>query len=679
MARASSTTTDVLNNNLKAALAYARNGRKILPLWWIKPSEPEYRRCACGQLNDAPNHKPGKHPLGKLVFNGSADATNDLDVIRDWWTLFPYANIGGLVGKDQGLIVFDADKPKPGETYDGLEEWQKILDRENHGQRFATPTVESGSGALHTYFRHLGDEVPTFRDKGIDVLADRKGEPPYVVLPPSNHISGNRYRWLNPPGTELLPYRELISPSANGSDGKENPVNSMNVKRHDGRFWPAMYAVMRFKAQQRDTALDIASYAIRHHALPGFCGDGPDCELSEATLERIRKEALKVYSEKHAPKVEAPKSYPLPDVSNILDDTVPARPRDLIDKIIEAGATHVEVVGHKGQGKTMTVQNMILRLCVGRPVFENYAVATPTTCLFIEEDSPSPMMERREAAIIKHLQLSETERELLRSNFIPLREVGFSFTDLEPLRFTLGKLKERGRPVKVIVVDSRSATWGEDQNDEQYARQTYKRMDALCRAFGCIFVIIGHPPKTEFGENGRLITLTIAGTAVHERHANTIIHIRKESHSPAPQISFEWNKVRDGLHEGTKVYFDAVIEPGPESRVDDDSESIFIPRGWVGLKPCGKDTIRKVDPVEQTADALITYLDEKPRAVVECELYIKNESGLGFGKSTVERALKLLKVRGHAVNPRPKSESAGYQLTETGRDYARLNGLNVLH
>ena len=67
------------------------------------------------------------------------------------------------------------------------------------------PTVITGSGGMHHYFRYPGFEVRNFTGKlpGLDF----RGDGGYVICPPSLHLSGNRYAWgpEGPPDFNSLP------------------------------------------------------------------------------------------------------------------------------------------------------------------------------------------------------------------------------------------------------------------------------------------------------------------------------------------------------------------------------------------------------------------------------------------------------------------------------------------
>ena len=154
------------------ALLYADKGLRVLPLHTVHSFA-----CSCGM---ADCHSPAKHPLTR---NGVKDASYEAAQIREWWHLYPDANIGLATGR--GLLVIDID-PKNGGSLEVLNALVALP---------PTATLRTGSGGLHLYFKY--DRSLVIRNSagklapGIDV----RGENGYVVAPPSMHISGNRYRW----------------------------------------------------------------------------------------------------------------------------------------------------------------------------------------------------------------------------------------------------------------------------------------------------------------------------------------------------------------------------------------------------------------------------------------------------------------------------------------------------
>ena len=161
---------------LAAALSYSGRGWPVLPLHTVLDA-----RCSCADTTCA---HPGKHPRirsGKQHAHAAVDAS----IIAEWWKRWPTSNVGVVTGARSGLVVLDID-PRHG----GLESLHDI--EEQHGPLPVMPTVITGSGGLHLYFRHPGGRVPNRVSifPGIDL----RGDGGLVVCPPSVHVQGS-YRW----------------------------------------------------------------------------------------------------------------------------------------------------------------------------------------------------------------------------------------------------------------------------------------------------------------------------------------------------------------------------------------------------------------------------------------------------------------------------------------------------
>ena len=145
-----------------AALWYAKNGYSVIPL---KPQ--------------------GKKPLIDWAPYRQKKATKK--EIISWWQKWPQANIGIVTGAVSGILVLDIDGWEGEQTirYKGL---------------FCPATMKSrtGGGGWHYIYRHPGFECKNYaRQAGETLLRglDFLGDGDYIVVPPSIHRSGNRYKW----------------------------------------------------------------------------------------------------------------------------------------------------------------------------------------------------------------------------------------------------------------------------------------------------------------------------------------------------------------------------------------------------------------------------------------------------------------------------------------------------
>jgi len=170
----------------RAAEAYAALGYPVLPIWPPRPAPAGERACACPRRAACP--WPGKHPLGRLVPHGLTDATTDPAVVRAWWRQWPDASVALRTGPGS-LDVCDVDDPDG----EGAEVLRAIL-RTAAAMARSAPLARTGGGGWHLAFR------PTGLGNRVRVLAgvDWRGAGGLIVVWPSVHASGQRYRWVRP-------------------------------------------------------------------------------------------------------------------------------------------------------------------------------------------------------------------------------------------------------------------------------------------------------------------------------------------------------------------------------------------------------------------------------------------------------------------------------------------------
>jgi hypothetical protein len=90
---------------VECALKYARLGLAVFPVWGVVEALDGDHVCACP--SGAECEHPGKHPIGSLAPTGVHSATTDPQLIREWWTQHPDANIGVAIPPD--MVVIDVD------------------------------------------------------------------------------------------------------------------------------------------------------------------------------------------------------------------------------------------------------------------------------------------------------------------------------------------------------------------------------------------------------------------------------------------------------------------------------------------------------------------------------------------------------------------------------------------
>lgn len=160
--------------HLAAALDYVKRGWFVFPVHSMRANG-----CSCMSKCG----RPGKHPR---ISNGFHGASDDPDTIKDWWSKWPDANIGLAMGKSK-LVALDIDPRNQGD--ENFREMEL-----EHGSIPSTLTNLTGGGGFHYIFL-LPDGCSKPKSRVPKPGVEIKGDGSYILLPPSNHISGKQYIW----------------------------------------------------------------------------------------------------------------------------------------------------------------------------------------------------------------------------------------------------------------------------------------------------------------------------------------------------------------------------------------------------------------------------------------------------------------------------------------------------
>jgi hypothetical protein len=177
----------------RAAEAYAACGYPVVPM-----HAPQLGAgCSCAAGRDCAS--PGKHPR---LASWPKLASTDPTTVRGWWRRWPDAGVGLATGIR--FDVLDADGPHGEAALRGL------LHRDP-GEH-PGPVARSGGGGWHLLYAPTGFGNRT----GILPGLDWRGQGGLIVVAPSRHPSGGRYRWQRPLEWELplvpAPLRRLLTP-----------------------------------------------------------------------------------------------------------------------------------------------------------------------------------------------------------------------------------------------------------------------------------------------------------------------------------------------------------------------------------------------------------------------------------------------------------------------------------
>lgn len=186
-----------------AAQAYAAAGVKVFR---VRRNKTPYANCPrCDKQSSLyVKHRPEECQCDVPTCHGFWAATTDPTLIRKWWTEEPDANIGAPC-KLNGWAVIDIDPRNGGDrSLSALEERVGVLP--------GTGMQLTGGDGLHMPYLSPGFDLPGEPFPGIDFKHNG-----YILLAPSLHASGGRYRWAgdgrfrapaDPWPSALLPRKE---------------------------------------------------------------------------------------------------------------------------------------------------------------------------------------------------------------------------------------------------------------------------------------------------------------------------------------------------------------------------------------------------------------------------------------------------------------------------------------
>jgi len=169
-----------------AAVAYAAAGIRVFR---VRPDKAPFANCArCRPPSQQrPNplyieHRPEECRCSARTCHGFHAATTDVGLVREWWAEQPDANIGAPCALNDWAVL-DIDPRHQGDkSLAVLEERVGVLP--------GSLMQVTGGGGLHIVYRTPGVPLPGTLGPGLDVKHNG-----YILLAPSVHSSGKKYRW----------------------------------------------------------------------------------------------------------------------------------------------------------------------------------------------------------------------------------------------------------------------------------------------------------------------------------------------------------------------------------------------------------------------------------------------------------------------------------------------------
>jgi len=181
--------------------------------------------------------------------------------IKEWFRKEPRANIGLVTGQISGLVVLDLDGPD-------------ALTFAASRSLTSPVTALSGSGGKHLYYK-WNEELRNSASKIADGV-DIRGDGGFIVVPPSIHPNGYRYRWAGKPDfsalttipTSIFPETNSVNTSSHVDAKPDDWISTALEEMKNGHVHNTLISILgKFRAHNfsiSDTYKLLEPYALEN-------------------------------------------------------------------------------------------------------------------------------------------------------------------------------------------------------------------------------------------------------------------------------------------------------------------------------------------------------------------------------------------------------------------------------
>lgn len=494
----------------EAALAWARKGVSVLAVWGVEADG----RCQCGA---ADCRNAGKHPIADVFPRGHHSATRDHGYIQKAFSRYPNANLA-IVPPD-GHVLVDVDGSAGEATFESLGLPETARERTGRGRHF-----------LYRLDAPLPDNLPKL--EGID-LKSCKG---YVVVAPSTHRSGKRYRWLRA-------HQEVATISPNDlrpAQPRQAEIPTSEIRIREGNRNNTLASIagyLRFRG--------LGSRAIARMLLT------LNAEICTPPLPDadVRKIARSIGS--YATGAE--------EAFMSLADVVEQEVEFLIKPYLVRGAVNV-LDGNMGEGKSTFTCAVAAAVTTGKAPPFTSSIKQGNVLILSAEDDPARALKPRLlkcGADVSRIRFQNTPFTLDENGLALLRQEC-----------------ELNGPL-LIIIDPVIAYMAEDV-DGNSANDTMRfivKLDYLAREFDCCILLVRHFRKAKSdtpmhrGVGSIALSARVRSGLMLGRHPNdadlrVVAHSKHNYSKKGPSLVFElrddeegrppsliWHEVRSDLDE----------------------------------------------------------------------------------------------------------------------------------
>lgn len=571
--------------------------------------------------------------------HGLKDATRDEATVRDWWTRWPSAGVGIATGQASGLVVLDVDGEAGRRSLTLLEEKigvlpQTLRSKTGRGEHlfFALP----GNGQARCSAGKLGD--------GLDV----RGDGGYVVVAPSVHPNGGRYRWANDCLPAPLP-SPLVKLLAESPRATVRRAGAATEKIPEGRR-NAVLASLAGTMRRRGMGFNAI-----HAALEAENAARCDPPLPPAEVESIASSVTR-----YAPATDPHKSSEQGSEGVVLrpfSEIEPTPLRWFWPGRIPLGKLCL-LIGDPGLGKSLLTLDIAARASRGI-AFADGAACEPGEVVFLsaEDDAADTIRPRLDAAGADPSRIHLIEAVKVRLQDGTLSEKSFSLeSDIDALESALAALPQP----RLVVIDPISAyLGGTDSHTNAEVRGLLAPLAALAARRKIAVVAVSHLRKSAGSAVHRAI-----GSIAFAAAARSAWAVAIDPNDPDARLFLP---LKQNLATDSGGLSFRIVPAGDVARIDWSTLPVRLRADDVLSSPESEsDRAERRD----ARDFLLSQLEDGPVAVRDLQAAAR---GSGISWRAVETAKAKLAIRAERAGFGPRgrwrwSLPAAYTASPVGKD-----------
>lgn len=518
---------------LEEALRYLERGFSVIPV--------RGKRCLLPSWTEFQTRKPTKKE------------------VKGWFFDLSPTGIAIVTGKISGIVVLDVEK-------DGDITGLDIP---------TTPTVKTGGGGWHYYFKHPGNtelkNAIRFREE-----MDFKADGGYIIAPPSQHKSGTRYKWLADFNkTEIADMPEwLFLDKAEKTDS--NTSKSISGKSND---WQEMLLGVS-EGERHDTATRLTGKLLYHFPetdwddlvlplleswneknIPPLESEELDGIYYGLATKQSEQEKLRGYANDNKANATQYEEIDLTPVTlkNLLSAELPEL-RWTIEQLIPEGGLAI-LSAPPAHHKTWLALYFAIQVAHGDMVFDRFQTKQ-CNVLFVEEDTGERLITWR----VQKLDPSNKNA--------PIKFLTRKGIKLENER-TMEKLMEliKNENIGFIIFDSLIQLHNQDENVNKDMARVFKQLTKITDV-GVSVLVLHHHRKESGNEDDvswrdRSQSLRGASTMLAQINSHLVIHRQGENKSILRQAKLWEQKEAKPLEfevadEGEKIVVRCLGEKEPD-------------------------------------------------------------------------------------------------------------------